>query len=204
MPSIRKADLAASALALILSFGAPAAMADPMPPIRPDDRARLDEAQAGVAAALLGAFRDGAPADVAVLTSALSGPALPAEQALDLLPGEWNCRVIKVGGLLPLTVYQPFRCVAGPDGSFQKITGSQRKTGTVGLVDGRLVYLGTGYIAGDPPVDYADLPAQTEPAADPQRIPEAGLVEMVDDRTGRIIFPRPALESDLDLLLLTR
>ncbi len=76
--------------------------------------------------------------------------------------------------------------------------------GTIGTMDGAPVYLGTGYIAGDTPPPYADLPTTTDPAATPQRVPEVGIVEVVSPTRARILMPLPMLESDLNILLLTR
>ena len=42
------------------------------------------------------------------------------------------------------------------------------------------------------------------PAATPQRVPEVGMVEVVSPTRARILMPLPMLESDLNILLLTR
>ncbi|WP_295045979.1 DUF4893 domain-containing protein, partial [uncultured Paracoccus sp.] len=149
------------------------------------------------------AFAGGDATDVAVLAEALQGRALPPDQAMPLLPGEWTCRTIKVGGLLPLTVYPSFRCRIGADGSFDKLTGSQRTRGMIHPDGDKLIYLGVGFIAGDRPPPYADLPG-FDPAASPQRTPQVAVVQMIDRNRGRVMFPAPHLESRFDILTLSR
>ncbi|WP_169306281.1 DUF4893 domain-containing protein [Paracoccus hibiscisoli] len=101
-------------------------------------------------------------------------------------------------------VYQPFQCRIDADGGLVKLTGSQRMSGRIGLVAGRLTYLGTGHVAGDTPLPYEALPPRTDPTASPQLVPEAGLVEVTGRNAARILMPAPVLESDLNILLLSR
>lgn len=197
MPPIR--SVRPFAIALLLA--APA-FADPA--IRAGDRARLEDLDAAAGETLRAAFAGGDAADLEVLVQALSGRPLPVAEALAQLPGEWSCRMIKLGGGLPIVTYPPFRCVADGDGGFRKLTGSQRTRGTVAAMEGRLVYLGTGYIAGDDPPDYADLPEPPAPQDLPQRVPEVGVVELTGLDAGRILMPRPLLESGFNILMLRR
>ena len=142
---------AAILIAMLAATPAAAFGPDLATTIRDDDRARLDQFDAVTGRTLRGAFAQGMPDDLAVLTQGLAGSTLPADQAATALPGEWSCRMLKLGGGLPLVVYQPFRCRIDANGGFEKLTGSQRMLGTIGTVDGASVYLGTGYIAGDTP-----------------------------------------------------
>lgn len=200
---IRKADWAL-ALALFAALPAAAGTLEDGAFIRTDDEVRLAGLDAAAGGALRGALAEGAPADLAVLIDGLEGAAMRPETALALLPGEWECRMLKLGGGLALVVYAPFRCRAGADGRFEKLTGSQRTLGALHSDAGRLVYLGTGFVAGETPPDYTNLPEAVDPQAVPQFMPEVGLVEITGPDRGRIIFPRPYLESDLNLLLLRR
>lgn len=177
---------------------------DQSPLIRKDDVARLEALDTIAGRALLGALAQGAVGDRQVLVEGLSGAALAADEAAPLLPGDWSCRMLKLGGGLPLVVYPPFRCRIGADGSLVKLTGSQRMTGHIGPLDGRLVYLGTAHVAGETPLPYDRLPAEIDPSASPQLVPEVGLVEVTGPGRARIILPLPMLESDLNLLLLSR
>lgn len=177
---------------------------DLAPIIRAEDRIRLEHVDTVAGRTLRGALAQGTPDDLAVLMQGLAGRPLPADQAAALLPGDWSCRMLKLGGGLPLVVYQPFRCRIDTDGGFVKLTGSQRMQGMIGDLDGAQAYLGTGYIAGDTAPPYADLPDSIDPAATPQRVPEVGMVEVVSPTQARILMPLPMLESDLNILLLTR
>lgn len=202
---LRHILLLAPALAAGLTW---AAAAEPLAPIedrlRPDDVERLSQREAVLGRTLLGAFAEGAPEDVQIVVEGLSGPALPAAEAAAVMAGDWSCRVVKLGGILPLTAYAPFRCRIGADGSFEKLTGSQRMIGQIGLRGEQMVYAGTGFIAGDTPPPYAELPADVDVTANPQRVPEVGVVEFTGADKGRMILPLPHLESDLNLLLLSR
>ena len=185
----------------------PSALAQPLtdqPALRNDDQRRLSEYHASAGEALLGAYAAGDPADLSVLTEGLAGNALSPDEAIRLMAGDWSCRMIKLGGLLPITVYSPFRCTISPDGGFEKLTGSQRSKGKIHQEGDRLIYLGTGFVAGDTPPSYENLPAQVDPQASPQFMPEIGVVEMISDTKGRVMLPAPYLESRFNILLLSR
>lgn len=189
-----------SALALCLALPTPG-WAEP--PIRADDRARIEAFDTSFGRAMHQALSGGDPADIVRLTTAMRGTAMPPMQARKALPGEWSCQMIKLGGIAPLVVYQPFTCrITGNE--FQKLTGSQRSKGRIYADQDRLIYLGTSYIAGDTAPDYADLPIKTDPQVMPQRLPDVGVIEAVSPKRARILFPSPHLESDLNLLYLTR
>ncbi|WP_207102014.1 DUF4893 domain-containing protein [Paracoccus shandongensis] len=199
---MRRADLFAAFLCLLPAAGLAQSLSDGTA-IRADDARRLAEYHAAAGEALLDAFSGGSQADLAVLADVLRGDPLPSDQARAVMSGDWSCRTIKMGRLLPITVYQPFRCRIGADGSLEKLTGSQRTKGQVHRDGDRLVYLGTGFIAGDTPPAYADLPPSPD-ASGPQRVPEIGVVEMIDENRGRVMFPDPYLESRFNILALGR
>lgn len=200
-PKTETIALLAALLAPLPALSDPADLSDR---IRPDDRARMERYDETAGRALTGALAQGDGGDVAVMVAGLAGAALPPAEATPLLAGDWSCRVLKLGGGLPLVVYQPFRCRIGADGAFEKLTGSQRMLGRIGLVDGQVTYLGTAFVAGETPPDYADLPPEVDPTASPQFMPEVGRVEVVDGGAARIILPLPHLESDLNIVLLGR
>lgn len=199
---MRKADLLAVVLCLVPAAGQSQQLADGTA-LRADDARRLAEYHMAAGEALLDAFSGGDPADLAILADVLHGDPLPPDQAGAVMPGDWSCRTIKMGRLLPITVYQPFRCRIASDGSLEKLTGSQRTKGQIHQDGDRLVYLGTGFIAGDTPPAYADLPPSSD-ASDPQRMAEVGVVEMIDENRGRVMFPDPYLESRFNILTLSR
>lgn len=200
---MRKADLAVAALFLLPLQGLAQDLPSDMP-VRPEDRQRLENFDAAAGEALLQALAGGEDPDRRILIDALGGKPRSAEEAVPVLAGEWACRTIKVGGLLPVTAYDPFRCRISGNGEFEKLSGSQRSKGRIYRDGERLVYLGTGFIAGDTPPDYAELPEETDPQALPQILPEVGLVEAVSENRIRILFPYPHLESRFNILLLER
>lgn len=113
--------------------------------------------------------------------------------------GDYRCRVIKVGGqgdLLDYIAYPAFRCRIRPerDGrlSFVKLTGSQRPVGFIYPDDTRrMIFLGT--------LQLGDERRSLRYGVDDER-DMAGIVERIGDRRWRIVFPRPAFESIVDVL----
>lgn len=174
--------------------------------LRPADRDRLDRVETALGRGLRAALAEGSAEDTATLAAALVGKPAPADPGA--LAGNWTCRTIKTGGPAPLVVYGEFRCraSASPDGqmTFEKLTGSQRVKGEVVTDGDRLLLVGVGYIAGDTPPGYADLPAEVDPAAAQQVLPSPGIIEMTGPDSGRILFPWPLVESDFDILVLRR
>lgn len=156
------------------------------------DRARLEGYEAVRETALAEAEAGGAPEDVAVLEKILARPRL-AFEGFDMA-GDWQCRTIKVGGLVPLVVYDWFRCRVSDDSSgwmLEKLSGSQRTTGRF-FTDGgtRLIYLGAYFVVGDAPPAYGSGP-ETD---------QVGYAFRGSDYRWHIEFPAPARESKLDIL----
>ncbi len=114
-------------------------------------------------------------------------------------PGDYDCRVIKLGAraanMPAFTVYPEFRCRVEAEQdifSFAKLTGSQRPVGLIFADnDRRKIFLGT-LMLGDESraLDYG---------TDPQR-DMAGIVERIGPNQWRIVFPRPAFESIVDVI----
>ncbi len=162
--------------------------------LTPVDKARLANFEQSSAAALREARSGGDPADVAVLDKALAGQAMPIGNPL----GEWSCRVIKVGGTLPLTVYPRFKCNWREDGTgwfLEKTSGSQRTQGHF-YDDGptRLTYVGAGHVAGEAPRKYGQDAAENQVAFAERRAANRII----------LLFPEPHYESKLDILVLER
>jgi hypothetical protein len=116
-----------------------------------------------------------------------------------LPPGDYDCRVIKLGARQPdmpaFTVYPEFRCRVEAEQdifSFTKLTGSQRPVGLIFADnDRRKIFLGTLALGEESrALDYG---------TDPQR-DMAGIVERIGPNRWRIVFPRPAFESLVDVI----
>ena len=129
--------------------------------------------------------------------AALPNPFLP--------PGDYKCRVIKLGtptatsgtangSILAYVDYPFFKCRVTAEQaifSLTKLTGSQRPVGLLfDDTEKRQIFLGT-MVLGDEtnPLDYA-----TDTKRD-----MAGMVERIGPRRWRLVLPYPAYESVLDV-----
>ena len=188
----------AALLALLIAMPAAAQS------VRPADRDRLEGFDALFGRAIREALAEGAPADQDVLVRALQGQAGPLDPV-----GDWSCRTIKMARTLPLVIYAPFRCrinVVEPGvWRLEKLTGSQFTAGLIYDLGAEALYLGTGYVAGGPAMRYADLPPDDQTPVEPgQTTADIGLFEQTGPGSARLMLPDPILESDFDLLVLTR
>lgn len=161
------------------------------------DKARLASFDKIRADAVAEAKQGGAPADVATLETILAGKDLTFSEDFDFT-GAWQCRTVKLGGNLPLTIYGWFKCRVSDDGSgwkLEKLTGSQRTSGAFYTdSDTRLTYLGA--------LHYGDEKARKY-GSDPDRDQVAYASRPDNDRV-RLEFPSPKYESKLDILELKR
>ena len=133
---------------------------------------------------------------------AAEGALLEPDSALktaDPPPGDYRCRVVKVGarseGMLDYVAYPAFDCrISAGAGAldFVKLTGSQRPVGRLFAdSDRRLVFLGT--------LQLGDEKGILRYGHDRQR-DMIGLLERVGDARWRLAFPYPAFESTLDVI----
>lgn len=191
------------ALALAVTLAGPA----PAQEIRPDDQARLDQLDAAMGRALRQVLATGSDEEVVAATNALRGPALPADPTLASgMTGDWQCSMVKIGGNMALVAYPPFRCrIEARNGAlhFDKLTGSQRTSGTFHAKDGRWIYLGSTFVQGEAPRRYDDFPAEIDTQAG-ETLPDVGVLEVMGEGQARLILPLPYRESILNVLLLTR
>ena len=188
------------AVFLLIALALPAAAQD----VRPADMERLAYLTEHFGTAMRQAMRGGSAEDVEALRAALSG-----RERGDIDPaGDWDCRTIKIGGIVPLAVYRPFRCRITADGPgawrIEKLTGSQRLSGRIEATQGGTVYTGVGFVGDAPATDYAGLPPMQDPVEPGQTHAQVGLLEMVAPDRGRILLPAPILESRFNVLELTR
>ena len=161
-----------------------------------NDRERLREWRSAFTEALAKARAAGHSADIA-----REGALLDPDAAIGgpIPNGDYRCRVIKVGGkqpgLLDYIAYPAFACRIRPDGivqSFAKLTGSQRPVGLIFPGDAlRQVFLGT--------LVLGDEQRAMQYGQDRDR-DVAAYVERIGPARWRMVMPRPAFESTLDVI----
>jgi hypothetical protein len=193
-------------LAALLLALAPAASAEGLMGMRMPDVQRMIHFDESLGRALAQALASGAPADVDLLVQALSGPPVLMDPA-----GDWSCRTLKLGGLLPLTVYPPFRCRITETGAgpwrIEKLDGSQRLLGEIEMEIGgtQAMYTGVGFVEGGPAATYEELPSEDQTPREPgQTHAQVGRFEQAGPGQARLLLPAPLLESEFDILWLTR
>jgi hypothetical protein len=192
--------LALAATALLVAQALPA-----VSDIRPADQYRMAQFHDALLHGLRHALAEGAPADVAVLAEAMRG----AETATNPAEGEWSCRTLKLGGTLPLTVYQPFRCRITRTGEntwqIEKLSGSQRFLGEILEEDGFGTYTGVAFVGEVPATTYDQLPPDDQPVLEPgQTHAQVGFWEQAGPDQARLFLPLPLFESEIDIIHLTR
>lgn len=176
--------------------------------IRADDQARLDALDLSIGEAMRQVLAEGSDDQVALAVRALRGTGGTASNEADpaALAGDWDCRMTKIGGNLPAVSYPPFRCRIGAAGGvlqFEKLTGSQRTRGVIQRDGDRWIYLGSTFVVGEQPRDYADFPAEVSTEGT-ETLPDVGVFEVTGPAAARITFPQPYRESILNVLTLTR
>lgn len=160
------------------------------------DRERLRDWRDAFVQGLSAARANGHSAEIA-----REGKLLDPDAAIGgMIPaGSYRCRVIKLGakspGMLDYVVYPDFRCRVDPQGavqSFAKVTGSQRQVGLVFPNDPlRQVFLGT--------LMLGDEARAMQYGVDRER-DVAGFVERIGPARWRLVMPRPAFESTVDVM----
>jgi Domain of unknown function (DUF4893) len=165
--------------------------------LSPFDKQRLDNFAKTESAALAEGLRGGTAEEIDVLMKALMGKPTSMSSHFDAT-GNWKCRVIKVGGTLPITPYKWFKCRITDDGSgwyVEKISGSQRLSGRLYTQsETELVFVGAGHVNNDPPRKYRQDPTQDQVAIVKRLAPNKLVFE----------FPAPQFESNLDILVMER
>jgi len=113
--------------------------------------------------------------------------------------GDYRCRTIKIGGkdaaMFDWVAYPDFRCRITKQGrtlTFARLGGSQRPIGRI-YPDGvrRMVFLGSLQLGDE---------RQVLPYGSDGRRDLAGILERVEDKRWRLVFPRPAFESIIDVI----
>jgi hypothetical protein len=165
--------------------------------LTPTDIGRLAEFPSARADAIKQARDQADPAEVKVLDEILSGEELPI-LGVDI-SGDYRCRVAQIGGdVLPLVIYDWFRCRIGEDDlgyRLEKLTGSQRVSGHfIDDSEKSLIFYGAGHYGDEAPRDYK---------ADAER-DVVGRMVRVGDARYRVEFPKPFYDSNFDILELEK
>ena len=161
------------------------------------DRQRLREWRGAFIEALAKARAAGHGAAIAAEGILLDPDA--AIGGLAIPNGDYRCRVIKLGakrsGLLDYIAYPAFNCQIRQERGLQgfaKVSGSQRPVGVIFSGDAmRQVFLGT--------LVLGDESRAMQYGRDPDR-DLAGFVERIGPARWRMVLPRPAFESTLDVI----
>ena len=111
--------------------------------------------------------------------------------------GKYRCRTLKLGGILPLTIYGWFDCdvrtISG-ELRIEKLTGSQRFSGTLTPSTEGLTYVGALHYGDETPRPY-------DGASDRDQV--GCLLKAFEDGTPFVLeMPFPTLESFHDVILL--
>ncbi|MEM9343534.1 MAG: DUF4893 domain-containing protein [Pseudomonadota bacterium] len=185
-------------LAALVCVGAPAQADD----VRPADIQRWEDGIFILQRVVTDALKGGDAAAIEVLVEAMRGTAAELDPE-----GEWNCRTIKMGGVTVITAYRNFKCTITKteEGvwSLEKTTGSQRAKGTIRTGG---LYTGVGFVGDAPSRTYEETPPDdnTPAGSADQTVPVIGWFEQMDTNRARLMQPDPVLESEFDVLYLTR
>ena len=163
----------------------------------PNDRKRLRDWRSAFVDGLTAARTAGHEAELA-----REGALLDPDSALaggQIPNGTYSCRVIKLGaksqGLLDYVSYPPFACRIEQERDLQgfaKLSGSQRPVGLIFPNDAlRQVFLGT-LVLGDE--------REARQYGQDETRDVAAFVERIGPGRWRMVAPRPAFESQLDVI----
>lgn len=122
----------------------------------------------------------------------------PGTVPLTMVPdGAYRCRTIKMGGLLPLTVYGYFDCEISDGGRvIEKLTGSQRFSGKLSVAGDALFYGGALHYDDEGPIAYG---------SDPERDQVGCLYRIAGEpERYRLDLAAPRFESTHDVIELVR
>ncbi len=159
--------------------------------ITPFDGDRMTGFEAARTRGLAEALQSDNAADRALVSTLFAPGETPFSQMPD---GDYRCRTIKLGGLLPLTAYSPFACSISEGGTrIEKLTGSQRFSGKLLPSDGGgLFYWGALHYGDEAPMDYD---------ADAERS-QVGCLYKVSGKPVRyrLELPFPRFESTHDVI----
>ena len=187
------------ALALALSLAVTPAMGQTRACIAPldsglsaGDEARLDNLLETRSRGLAQALTSDSAEDRTYVAGLFSRPPVGIATMPD---GNYRCRTVKLGGNLPLVVYDWFACAVSGEGSrIEKTSGSQRFSGALSEADGALAYVGASHYSDEAPRPYG---------ADAEH-DQVGCLYRVDVAVPlyRLELPAPQFESVHDVIVL--
>ncbi|MBB4052431.1 hypothetical protein GGR20_002074 [Devosia subaequoris] len=184
----------AIALAMLAALPAIAPLACAVPDnasISPFDADRMDGLGIARTRGLAEALRAESAAD-RELVSLLFAPGIAPQAPVP--DGNYRCRTIKLGGLLPLTAYSYFDCVVAQGGTkIEKLTGSQRFSGDLLATDaGGHFYRGALHYGDEDPRPYQEEGDRSQ----------VGCLYKVDGKPVRyrLELPFPRFESTHDVI----
>ncbi|HEV2561511.1 MAG TPA: DUF4893 domain-containing protein [Rhizomicrobium sp.] len=194
---MRKRILEAALVAACVSTAAQAGWQDQASQADAQRLSQLDESRSkGLEAAQSGG-------DMAAIHEALDGA--PASISGDALTGNWHCRSMKLGGMMPSIVYKWFTCRISHRGGglfLEKLNGTQRTAGFLYPDSNGFVYLGASSETREPPHAYSGNGASVGATLTPDD--QIGLFTASSSRAARVEFPYPVQESVFDILELRR
>jgi len=120
------------------------------------------------------------------------------------LAGNYRCRTIKLGGVMPSIAYTWHHCRIADQGGrlvFEKLDGTQRMAGALYPEGDGYVYLGASWVKGEPRHRYSGPGASVGAHATPDD--QAGML-YATSRGARIELPYPVQESTFDVIELRR
>ena len=182
------------AMALILALEPVAALACDVPAdvtVSETDSNRMFDFLRARSQGLAEALLSPSAADRALVADLFS----TGDRFIDAIPdGDYRCRTIKLGGILPLTAYGYFDCTVSEGGSrIDKTSGSQRFSGSLASAGQAVFYWGALHYGDEQPIAYG---------ADPERNQVGCIYRISGDgpRIYRLELPLPLLESTHDVI----
>lgn len=168
----------------------------------PYDIERIDGNDTAFTEALATARSVGSAEDQTALLGLLADLPVPVDP--DALPGEWDCRTIRIGGEpAQLNLYGWWRCQISNLSAgllVEKLTGSELTSGYLyPESDTRMIYLGHWHGRNEPAAAYdgADGPE----GDDPENRDDAGILTQRGPDRLLLVRPRPTFDgSDYDIL----
>jgi hypothetical protein len=158
------------------------------------DAFRLEHLMTSRSRGLAGALLSDVAADRAAIEAFYSAGLAPIAS---LPEGKYRCRTVKLGGITPLVIYSWFECeISSADGELriEKLTGSQRFSGTLTPSAEGLTYVGALHYSDEGPRPY-------EGASERDQV--GCMLKAFEDGTPFVLeLPFPWLESFHDVILL--